>query len=153
MVQKGVDHLVPCVYAAGKVIEMTKLEIAIDELKRIDREVDALQSERALWAGMADRERAANSPAQSGLQLIAPNPVSAETSKVYGAKTAAMRNFIVGKGETGASMKDLKAAAKSISTTANFVYRFIGRLKDSGEIVERGSKFIATDKLKQKVAA
>jgi hypothetical protein len=136
-----------------KVAQMTKLEIALDELKRIDKEVETLQSERALWAGMVARERAANSPTLPGLQLIAPNPAPAGRPADYGAKTNTMRRLVVSKGEAGASMKELKATAKSISGTANFIYRLITRLKEAGEIVERNGKFVATEKLKQKVAA
>ncbi len=137
----------------GKVAQMTKLEIAMDELKRIDKEVESLQSERALWAGVVARERATTSPTLPGLQLIAQNSTPAGRSADYGAKTNTVRRFIAGRGDTGASMKDLKALAKQISGTANFIYRLIGRLKDAAEIIERNGRFIATDKLKQKVAA
>lgn len=132
---------------------MTKLEVALSEVERINKEIAALTHEREIWNGVVSRETP-----RIPLSAVSPTAVAVAQPAVedddgdpeYGYKTLTMRRAVVGKPE-GATMKELRAVASSINQEPNFVYRFINRMKRTGELESRNNRYFATEKMKSRL--
>jgi hypothetical protein len=126
---------------------VTKLEVARDEVKRIDAAMAELTLERKFWAAVVERESLSPSSRLSNLEALA-EATSDAAADEYGAKTNALRRFLVGKPE-GVTMRDLRTEAKKHSSTDNFPYRFVDRMESAGELIKNGGMLFATPKMQE----
>lgn len=139
----------------------TKIELATSEIARLERELirlttemDRLRSLKGAWETIRDVElgTAPNELiAPSGLRLpFRPNGTSEEqleATAAYGDKTQALRRQLVKSQGLGLTRHQVVEASKALSAHANFPYRFIARMLDSDELVEKDGRYLATNKM------
>lgn len=74
-----------------------------------------------------------------------------EATQAYGDKTNALRRYVILGGRVTRSQ--IVQKSKEIGGHPNFPYRFIARMLDAGELREENDRFMATDKMVEKISA
>jgi hypothetical protein len=139
------------------------ISFARTEMASIDAQLIKLRAVRSAWETIVtawEETLAIAETNEVSPPSLFPTPVTASTPvpnppkmhEKYGDKTGAMRRFVLGVNGAGVSRADLAAKAKTLTSTQNFVYRFIDRMKETGELEERNGRYFATDKMRQKIA-
>lgn len=142
--------------------DMTALKMATDRVEQIESDIVSLAHQlqqlaelKEAWINIRDLERKA---AGLGLTVatqpnFASSPIveSFEDSSVYGAKTNSLRHHLLQAGDAGMTLFQIKSLVKLLGAQPNFAYRFVARMKESGELTEKGDRLIATPLMRENI--
>jgi hypothetical protein len=131
--------------------EIVKIE---EKMKSLSSEIDKLRKLYEAWAVIRD------SSDEDQLELSLMDAIrrreettedKLEATAAYGDKTNSLRKSIAQSGAAGLSRFQIITLAKNLGAHPNFPYRFISRMLQAGELHESNERFIATNKMIEKI--
>lgn len=140
---------------------LTELSRDMQQLSRVkdawtvilSAEQERTEEERSEYYGareMVNEMQSAAAQAESDL-LENQNEAKLEGIAAYGDKTQAMRRLLVEAQSIGLTRFQIVKEAKNLGTHPNFPYRFIARMLEGMELIESDGRFIATEKMREKL--
>jgi hypothetical protein len=140
------------------------IELATSEVKRLESQRIELEEQLGTVVRVLEAWRTIIHADTESNGLVAPMLVEnfnmaretaeekIESSKAYGDKSDSLRRFILSFGLEGVTRFQVVQYSKTIGGHANFPYRFLTRMIDSGELLmNREERYIGTDKMREKI--
>ena len=127
--------------------EIERLTQQIEEWEKkraeLDEVINPAKRERDSWQYIHARRTAENPVTTAKTQAEAAATSTAEPTQGYGARSRVMREHILASVELGVTPKSIQEYMRTcdLPVSANFVYKTLAKMRDDGEIENRGGVY------------